>query len=134
MNEQQLAATVRQALDRGLGLAPEVVARLRVARERALDAQRVHTREMAVASPGRRGVIGLSDPRESWIRTALPVAILIAALFGLHHWQETQQAYFASAQRTAEFVEVDTAVLTGDLPIRAYLDEEFQEWLRTSSE
>lgn len=134
MNEQQLAIAVRQALNRGLGLAPGIVARLRVARERALDAQRVPAREMVLASPARRAAIGSSDPRESWIRTVLPVAILIAALFGLHHWQETQQASFASAQRTAEFVEVDTAVLTGDLPIRAYLDEEFQEWLRTSSE
>jgi hypothetical protein len=134
MNEQQVASTVRLALDRGLALAPEIVARLRVARERALDAQRVAARELALAPQGRGGAARLSDPRESWVRTMLPVAILIAALFGLHQWQETQQASFASAQRAAEFIEVDTAVLTGDLPIRAYLDEEFLEWLRTSSE
>jgi hypothetical protein len=31
-------------------------------------------------------------------------------------------------------VEVDSGVLTGDLPIKAYLDEDFQAWLKQASE
>jgi type IV secretory pathway TrbD component len=134
MNEQQLGFRIGRALDQGLGLSPEIVGRLRVARERALDAQRVPARQLVLAGAGRTGAARPNDPRESWVQTILPVAILIAALFGLHHWQASREAAQAVAQRTAEFVEVDTAVLTGELPIDAYLDEEFQEWLRTFSD
>lgn len=134
MNEEQLGFKIRQALDGGLRVSPEIGARLRVARERALDRLQVAASDLALVPAGRAGTAHLGDPRESWVRTFLPVAILIAALFGVHQWQEARQRSLAAAQQTEEFVEVDSGVLTGDLPIKAYLDEDFQAWLKQASE
>jgi len=134
MNEELLGFKIRQALDGGLRVSPEIGARLRVARERALDRLQVAASDLALVPAGRAGAAHLGDPRESWVRTFLPVAILIAALFGVHQWQEARQRSLAAAQQTEEFVEVDSGVLTGDLPIKAYLDEDFQAWLKQASE
>jgi hypothetical protein len=134
MNEELLGFKIRQALEGGLRVSPEIGARLRVARERALDRLQVSASDLALVPAGRAGTAHLSDPRESWVRTFLPVAILIAALFGVHQWQEARQRSLAAAQQTEEFVEVDSGVLTGDLPIKAYLDEDFQAWLKQASE
>src|SRR4249920_2325075 len=54
VNELQVARRVREALDAGLGVSPEVSARLKVARERALERHRAPTRELALAGAGRR--------------------------------------------------------------------------------
>mgnify|MGYP003423079153 CR=1 FL=1 len=52
----------------------------------------------------------------------------------IHLAPVARQAALAAAQFTEELVEVDTQVLTSDLPIKAYLDEDFQAWLKQSSE
>ena len=85
MNEPQLARNIKDILDASLGLSPEVVARLKVARERALERHRAPVGELVLAGAGRSNV----------------------RMGGL---------------------------LTGDLPIKAYLDEDFQAWLKRSSE
>ena len=55
----------------------------------------------------------------------LGVALLIAALgFGFQQWQALQQVQ--------EFEELDLHLLASDLPIDAYLDRGFQNWLRTT--
>lgn len=133
MNEQQLALRIRTALDAGLRLTPEMTARLKVAREHALARQRVAERGYAVAVAGRGGSARLA-PEGSWTQIALSIAFLVAALMGVHYWQEARQASLAAAQFTEELVDVDTRVLTDDLPIKAYLDEDFQSWLKQSSE
>ena len=51
--------------------------------------------------------------------------LLIAALgFGYQQWQALQQV--------REFEELDLQLLASDLPIDAYLDRGFQNWLRTT--
>jgi hypothetical protein len=133
MNEQQLIQRIRGTLDAGLALAPETAARLKVAREHALARHSAASApEMAVARSG--ATLQLGGPVGSWAQVGLSVACLIVALVGLHYWQEARQAAAAAAQVTEEIVEVDTQVLTGDLPIKAYLDEDFQEWLQQSSQ
>jgi len=52
----------------------------------------------------------------------LPVLALVVATFGIYRWQESQ--------RLAEVVEIDSQLLTDDLPIDAYLDRGFQNWLK----
>ena len=54
-DESQFARTIKDALDAGLGLSPEASARLKVARERALERHRVPAREIALAGAGRGG-------------------------------------------------------------------------------
>jgi hypothetical protein len=49
--------------------------------------------------------------------------MLAVAAFGIYRWQENQ--------RLAEVVEIDTQLLTDDLPIDAYLDRGFQNYLKT---
>jgi hypothetical protein len=134
MNEERFGFAIRQALDAGLDMSPNVTARLRAAREGALDRLGAPVAGKTTAGAGHSPTPRLDDSRESWIRAAVPVAVLIAALFGVHQWQEAHQVDLAAAQVTAEFVEVDSGVLTGDLPINAYLDEDFQAWLKQASE
>jgi hypothetical protein len=129
MNEQQLGNRISTALDGGLELAPGVVARLRSAREQALAVERGFAAAAADRGGGRLGWF-----QDSWARVALSVVFLVTALAGVHFWYEERQAALAAAQATEEIVEVDTQVLTGDLPINAYLDEDFQQWLKQSSE
>jgi hypothetical protein len=132
MNEQQLAAKIRPALDAGLGLSPAILARLEAARERALEGRVVGSTAPATAARGAAMRIG--GPVGTWAQVGLSLACLLVALGGVHFWQEARQAAAANAQITEEIVEVDTRVLTGDLPIKAYLDEDFQAWLKQSSE
>lgn len=133
MNEPLLARKIRDALDAGLKVSPEASARLAVARERALDRHRAPAPELALAG-GRRGIAGLGSPTQRLTRILLPIAFLVAAVIGLQQWQEHQRAARVAAQQAAEIEETDTGLLTGDLPIKAYLDEDFQAWLKRSSE
>jgi hypothetical protein len=133
VNESQLARTIKAALDGGLVLAPETAARLKVARERALDRHRAAAGEAALAGAGRTGTL-LGGPSQFLTRILLPAAFLVAAAIGLQQWQEAQRAANQLAQRIAEIEEVDSNLLTGDLPIKAYLDEDFQAWLKRTSE
>jgi hypothetical protein len=134
MNEQQLALRIKTVLDAGLRMTPEVAARLKVAREHALARYRIAESAYALAVAGHGGSGQTRDPQGSWAQIALSIAFLIAALVGVHYWQEAREAAFAAAQFTEELVDVDTRVLTDDLPIKAYLDEDFQSWLKQSSE
>jgi hypothetical protein len=134
MNEQDLGLRIKTALDAGLRLGPDVAARLTLARERALERHRAADRRFAMAVSGRAGALRFGEFQGSWAQVALSVAFLVIALAGVHYWQEAQQAALAAAEVTEKYVDVDTRVLTGDLPINAYLDEDFQSWLKQSSE
>jgi hypothetical protein len=131
MNEQQLVQRIRGTLDAGLALAPDAAARLAVARERALARHAASGPVVRVARSGATSALG--GPGSAWAQAGLSAACLIVALAGLHFWQEAREAA-AAAQVTEAIVEVDTQVLTGDLPIKAYLDEDFQAWLKQSSQ
>jgi len=133
VNESQFARTIKDALDAGLGLSAEASARLKVARERALERHRVPPREVSLAGAGRAGAL-LGGPSHFLTRILLPAAFLVAAAIGLQQWQEGQRAARQLAQQVAEIEEIDSGLLTGDLPIKAYLDEDFQAWLKRSSE
>jgi hypothetical protein len=126
MNEPQFGNKVRQLLNQGLRVEPGVAERLRAAREQALARQRP---EPAPALAWADNVLGRFD---GWsglsLRVLLPAAMLVAALTGIYNWQQNQRA--------AELEEIDAQLLTDDLPIDAYLDRGFQNWLkkRTSEE
>jgi Protein of unknown function (DUF3619) len=133
VNEPHFASRIKDALDTGLRLSPEVVARLKVARERALEHHRVGAGELALAGAGHRSS-RIGTPTNFLTRIILPAAFLVAAAITLQQWQEFQRAARQAAQYVAEIEETDSGLLTGDLPIKAYLDEEFQAWLKRSSD
>ena len=124
MNEQQIAYRVKQLLNRGLDLDAGKLARLKAAREAALVRQRVESRVPVWAWADN--VIGKSGgPSALLPRLLLPMAVLILGLIAINQWRDTQVA--------AEIEEIDAAVLTGDLPLDAYLDKGFDAWLKRSS-
>jgi hypothetical protein len=134
VNEPLLARRIKDALDAGLTVPPAVAARLAAARERALERSHAPAREVVFAGgpPPRAGRPG--SPTQWLPRLLLPLAFLVAAVIGLQQWQEHQRAARIAAQQAAEIEESDVGLLTGDLPIKAYLDEDFQAWLKRTSD
>jgi len=124
MNEQQIAYRIKQFLNRGLDLDAGKLSRLAAARDHALAHQRAETRSPVLAWAGN--VVGTwREPSFLLPRVLLPTALLIFGLVAINQWRETQLA--------AEIEEIDAAVLTGELPLDAYLDKGFDTWLRRSS-
>ena len=124
MNEQQTAHRIRQLLNRGLDLEPGKLARLKAAREQALARQRVTSPVFVLAWADN--VVGrFGGPASIIPRMLLPMAVLILGLIAVNQWRDSQTA--------AEIEEIDAAVLTGDLPLDAYLDKGFDAWLKRSS-
>ena len=125
MNEHQFGNKVRLILNQGLRLEAGVAERLRAARTQALARQRP---EPAPALAWADNVVGNFGGWSSVsLRVLLPLAILVAGVGGVYSWQQNQRA--------AELEEIDAQLLTDDLPIDAYLDRGFQNWLKkTSSE
>jgi hypothetical protein len=56
------------------------------------------------------------------LRVLLPLAMLVASGAAIYTWQQNQRA--------AELEEIDSLLLSDDLPIDAYLDRGFQNWLK----
>jgi hypothetical protein len=113
MNEQQL----RQVLNQGTPVRPAVAEALRRAREEALARQqpeRVPALAWAGNAVGGWGGFAL--------RVLVPFAVLVVSGAALYTWQQNQRA--------AELEEIDSLLLTDDLPIDAYLDRDFQNWLK----
>jgi len=121
MNELQFAARIRHLLNQGIQVDPAIAQRLHAARENALARKRAERASVLVWADNVFG--------NGWgwgslsARVVLPVVMLAVAAFGIYRWQENQ--------RLAEVVEIDTQLLTDDLPIDAYLDRGFQNWLKT---
>ena len=117
MNEMQFAHRIRQILNQAIPVEPEIAQRLAQARGRALER---HRAEPAVAwADNVTGSIGWAGIA---LRVLVPLAVLIALAGALYNWQQNQRA--------AEIEEVDALLLTDDLPIDAYLDRGFQNWLK----
>jgi len=121
MNEMQFASRIRHLLDQGTQLDAATAEKLRAARELALSRQRPEPAPVLAWADNvfgnGWGWAGLSA------RVLLPAAALIVAVAGIYSWQEKQ--------RLAEIIELDAQLLTDDLPIDAYLDRGFQNFLKT---
>jgi hypothetical protein len=120
MNEERFAEQVRQLLNQGTDVDAATAERLRAARELALSRQRP---EPAPAVRWADNVLGtLGGWSGVSLRLLLPAAILVAAVATLYSWQQTQSV--------AEGEEIDAELLSDELPIDAYLDRGFQDWLK----
>jgi len=120
MNELHFARRIRHHLDQSTQLERATTEKLRSARELALSRQRPEPAPVVAWADNvfgnGWGWAGLSA------RVILPAAVLIVAVAGIYNWQEKQ--------RLAEIVEIDSQLLTDDLPIDAYLDRGFENWLK----
>lgn len=119
MNEHQFGNRVRQALNRGLDVSADTAESLRAARERALARQRPEPARILVWADSVLARVdgwgGLS------LRIILPMILLAGGVAGLYVWEQNQ--------RMAELVDIDAQLLSDDLPIDAYLDRGFQNWV-----
>jgi hypothetical protein len=120
MNEMHFGNRVRQALNQGLRLKEHQAERLRAARERALAAQRPEPVGSLAWADNVLGSFG------GWsgvsLRLVAPLAALMVSMAALYTWQQNRVI--------SDFEEIDSMLLTDDLPIDAYLDRGFQSWLK----
>ncbi len=117
------------ALDAGAGdLRAGTAYRLQQARAAALarlgEPEPAHAMQLTPAfasggAPGGRSGRPIISRATLWLGLALAVVLAL----GYQQWRAWQQV--------VELEEVDTAILTSDLPIDAYLDRGFQNWLKT---
>jgi hypothetical protein len=120
MNEMQFGNKVRQALNQGLQLDARAAQRLKAARESALARQRP---EPAPALAWADNVVGrFGGWRGLVLYVIVPLVFLLIGGAGAYTWQQNRII--------AELEEIDTQLLTDDLPIDAYLDRGFQNWLK----
>jgi len=120
MNEPHFGNRIRHLLNQGAPLDASISARLRVARELALAHQKPESAQGLVLAGGMLGRLG--GLRGLSLRLVLPAAALAIGLVATYSWEQNQRA--------AEVEELDALVLTGDLPIDAYLDRGFEAWLK----
>ena len=126
MNEHRVGYQIQNILNQDLRLPSHAVEQLRAARERALERQK--TSGLAnVNRGGGAGILGGIPAFHSLLpKVVLPLVILVIGLLAINTWQQTQTVQ--------EIEEIDAAVLTGELPIDAYLDKGFDAWLKRSSQ
>ena len=122
-----LARAIARQLNQNLtSVSPEAQARLRLARQRALAAYRepAVARHSLLVTPGGEMFGHIPDTPRS-LRFWLPLLALLLMLTASSAWQ----TYNTLA---GDVEEIDAALLAGDLPINAYLDDGFEEWLQGS--
>jgi hypothetical protein len=131
--EQEFAARLREHLDRSAGeLRPGLAYRLQSARAEALA--RLAESPATAQVGGLAGAHGLAGggaslgtparPHRSLVGQArfwIGILAIAAAAFGYHQW-----TIWSAAQENAA---VDAEILSSDLPIDAYLDRGFVNWL-----
>jgi len=124
MNERDLGSKIARHLEHGASqLRQGTLYRLQAARNTAM--QKYHA-QPAIGLAG----VGLAASRFRHgqllsARILLPLALVLLSLGGIAYWQ--------TAKQNNDFEEIDTHLLTGDLPINAYLDKDFDAWLKHSS-
>ncbi|MDR2112401.1 MAG: DUF3619 family protein [Candidatus Accumulibacter sp.] len=123
MNERQFAYTVRQHLNRGLrDLPPGTLERLSAARQAALARRKQTAAHPLLAAAGHLFSFRSSHLRFS--QTLAAVALLAGAF-----WSTVWMA----DQRVQELGNIDSAILSDELPIGAFTDKGFAAWLDSKS-
>jgi len=124
MNEREIAKKITGYLDQGASaLKSGTLYRLQLARQDALTrlADPKRAAEFAVAGAGDT-VAG--RPVLADVRLWIGVLLIVGGVLYYQDWQSAQQA--------RDIEETDAAILTSELPIEAYLDRGFQNWLKHS--
>lgn len=126
MNEEQFARQITSSLDRGLNqLRPDVTRRLERARTLALSHVRHDIHAQTVHTQHSLSLTGWMRQHRTGAMVSL-LTILLLAILGL--WQNP------TTSTNDDTTDVDAALLTGDLPVKAYLDNHLnQQWSNRDS-
>ncbi|MBK8325035.1 MAG: DUF3619 family protein [Betaproteobacteria bacterium] len=122
MNEKEFGARIRPWLERTAGETGELQAtRLKAARLRALDAYREPVRLFGLVSVGAGTAQTLKYGVLQQVLLWLPLVLLLATLAA------------KVLNPEVDIGELDAQLLTGELPIDAFLDKDFDAWLKSAS-
>lgn len=124
MNEQQFGNHIRRILTQRAAIDGRTAERLRAAREQALARQR--RKPLTALEWVHEAIGGLGGWSGVSFRLVAPLVVLALGLSAIYAWQQNH--------RLAQIEELDTMLLTDDLPIDAYLDRGFQNWLKKRAE
>ena len=123
MNEQHFAYKVRQHLNRGLhDLRPGTIDRLAAARQNALNHQKQTVSQSVLATAG--GFAHHYFDNLHFKQAFAALLLLLGVVFS---------TYWIADQRIAELSDIDSALLSDDLPIGAFTYKGFDTWLNRSS-
>jgi hypothetical protein len=132
-NNQELAKKITVLLDReNNNLRQGTVYKLQLARQAALakmaersDSPQTETVH-GLAMAGGTGTAGSMRRLVTDFRLWLGVLIIVGGVYFYDYWTVLQQA--------SEIAELDSALLGSDLPIDAFLDKGFENWLKRSGQ
>ena len=126
MKEDRIGYRVRQALNHGLKDVPTTATRrLAAARHLALSKQKQTAPALVAASAGAAQGRGQFDQQTPYARQMLCILALLVGMWLSFYWH--------SVQYVSELEEVDSALLSDDLPPDAFLDDDFISWLTDDS-
>ena len=124
MNERDLESKIARHLEHGASqLRQGTLYRLQAARNAAM--QKYHAQPAFGLAGVELAASRLHHGQLLSARILLPLAFLLLSLGGIVYWQ--------TAHQNNDVEDIDTHLLTGDLPINAYLDKDFDSWLKHSS-
>lgn len=127
-HDDDFARKVTGYLDQGTAsMRAGTAYRLQLARQQALarlNPETVREGQLAGAFVGAGGMGSSGGGRSFWASSKLWLGILLIAAAGVGYQQ------YQSYQATKDLVETDAEILTSDLPIDAYVDRGFQNWLK----
>jgi hypothetical protein len=127
-NDSDFAKKLTAYLDDGAAnLKSGTAYKLQLARAEALarlsDPKRASAARMTTALAGAgTGTVGGGRTSRPNFKLWLGILAIVVAGFGYQQWQAFQQL--------KDIEETDAAILSSDLPIDAYLDRGFQNWLK----
>ena len=126
MNEKDFSSKLTAHLDRGAAsLKAGTAYRLQLAREAAMArvADPRRAAELGMAGAGG-GTLGNARHVLTDVRIWVGVLAIVGCVLYYQQWQSTQLV--------REITDTDAAILTSDLPVEAYVDTGFQNWLKRS--
>ena len=123
MSEIEIAKKITQTLDYGVSRLDEAnIAKLRIARQKAMANYREPVNVMGLVT-----VSGQTLNLSSWMAKPLfwlPILAIAAAAVAYNAMDE---------DIVDDSGALDAQLLTGELPINAFLDKDFQSWVKDSS-
>ncbi|HUF81120.1 MAG TPA: DUF3619 family protein [Burkholderiales bacterium] len=124
--EDQFARRLVGYLDESVNrIEPATRERLLAARKAALARYRERPAPVAGLAWAGHAAARISEGRLLSARHVIAVCALVLALVVIAYWQKPAPVN--------ELADIDTALLSGELPINAYLDKGFDSWLKRSS-
>jgi Protein of unknown function (DUF3619) len=125
-NETEISTKITRYLDSGTAeLKAGTAYRLQLAREQALSRLGEPRRASSLVLAGAGGgSLGGGRHLLTDLRIWIGVLLIVGGVLYYQYWQASQLA--------RDMADTDAAILTSDLPIEAYVDRGFQNWLKHS--